>query len=212
MISQLVTFSENLFLTYGAWGVFFASIVEEVIAPIPSSLVIMGAGFSFMGSVPVDFSSILSLFAIVILPASFGVTIGSLFIYALAYFAGKPFLKKYGKYFGISWDSVEKTQTKFVRKHADSFVLFGLRAVPIVPSVVISAISGLVRLSVFKYITYTFLGTLVRATILGILGWQAGSFYKTYAEKIDLAENSIIIILLLCLLAFVLYRMFKKKT
>ncbi|MEK7552271.1 MAG: VTT domain-containing protein [Patescibacteria group bacterium] len=211
MISQLVIFAENLFVTYGAWGVFLASIVEEVIAPIPSSLVIMGAGFSFMDGLPINVSSLGYLMMFVVLPATIGVTIGSLFIYTLAYFAGKPFLKKYGKYVGVSWQSVEETEAKFASKQADSLTLFALRAVPIVPSVVISALSGIMRISILKYIICTFLGTFIRATILGIVGWQAGSLYKIYAEQIDLAENAIIIGLIVIFLAYIGYRIFKKK-
>src|SRR3989344_5541475 len=141
MISNLVTFSENLFVTYGAWGVFFASIIEEVVAPIPSSLVMMGAGFSFLDGVPITVLSLGSLVVMVILPAALGVTVGSLFIYTIAYFAGKPFLKKYGKYVGVSWQSVEETESRFASRHADFLTLFVLRAVPIVPSVVISTLS-----------------------------------------------------------------------
>src|SRR3989344_125089 len=211
MISQFVTFAENLFLAYGAWGVFLASILEEVVAPIPSALVQMGAGFSFLGNLPISLSSIWTLFVIFILPATVGVTIGSLFVYYIAYFAGKPFLQKYGKYLGISWESVQAAETKFASKHTDALMLFTLRCVPIIPSVAVSALCGLMRLSFLKYIIFTFLGTVVRASILGVLGWQAGSFYKIYAERIDLAENFIIIGLLVLLSGYVLYKIFKKK-
>src|SRR3989338_9196485 len=106
MISQFVTFTEDLFLTYGAWGVFLASILEEVIAPIPSALVIMGASFSFMNGLSMNLASLFYFIGFVILPAAIGVTIGSWVIYFLGYFLGRPFLQKYGKYLGISWSSL----------------------------------------------------------------------------------------------------------
>jgi len=211
MISQFVTFAENLFLAYGAWGVFLASVLEEVVAPIPSALVQMGAGFSFLGNLPISPGSIWTLFVLVVLPATIGVTIGSLFVYYIAYFAGKPFLQKYGKYLGVSWESVQAAEAKFASKYTDALMLFSLRCVPIIPSVVVSALCGLMRLSFFKYIVYTFLGTVVRATILGLIGWQAGSFYKIYAEKIDLAENFVILSLLLIVGGYIVFRLFKKK-
>jgi len=41
MLEGLILGIENVFLNYGALGVFLASIIEEIIAPIPSTLVIM---------------------------------------------------------------------------------------------------------------------------------------------------------------------------
>ena len=52
----------------------------------------------------------LKLFIYIVLPAALGVTVGSLFVYAIAYFAGKPFLERWGKYLGISWEDLEKTE------------------------------------------------------------------------------------------------------
>jgi len=211
MISQIISFAENLFRLYGAWGVFLASIIEEIIAPIPSSLVIMGAGFFLMDGMPINLSSFLYILLIVILPATFGVTIGSLFIYGLAYFAGKPFLKKYGKYVGISWSAIEAAEIKFSARRSGSLTIFILRVIPIIPSSIVSALAGLVRFPLIKYLIFTFLGTLIRATIFALIGFQSGSLYKTYAVKIDLAENFIIIGLFIILMAYILHRIFKKK-
>jgi len=45
MFEGIILYLESLLAIYGPLGVFIASIVEEVIAPIPSTLVIMGTSF-----------------------------------------------------------------------------------------------------------------------------------------------------------------------
>lgn len=65
------------------------------------------------------------------------------------------------------------------------------------PSVVITTFSGVVRVPVGTYLLYTFLGTLVRASILGILGWQLGALYHTYAPQIDHLEKVGLVLILI---------------
>ena len=45
MFSDLISYLHSLIVSMGALGVFLGVIIEEVIAPIPSSVVIMGAAF-----------------------------------------------------------------------------------------------------------------------------------------------------------------------
>jgi membrane protein DedA with SNARE-associated domain len=45
-------------------------------------------------------------------PEALGVTLGSFVTYSLGYFGGKPAIEKFGKYFGLSWNSVQKFHNK----------------------------------------------------------------------------------------------------
>src|SRR5438477_612068 len=82
---------------------------------------------------------------IVVIPAAAGITLGSLMVYGIAYWAGKPALDKWGKWLGLGWKDVEAIQKKFSEKSFDEWGLFILRCIPILPSVAISAFSGLIR-------------------------------------------------------------------
>ena len=206
MFGELILYLESILLVYGPLGVFLASIVEEVIAPIPSTMVIMGTSFIVLKGAMITPEAFFSLFINIVLPAALGVTIGSLFVYAIAYFAGKPFLERWGKYLGISWENIEKAENRFEKSNSDALVLFGVRAIPIIPSVAISAFCGFIRFNIKKYLIITFLGTLVRAFILGFIGWQFGSLYQTAANEISYIEEISLAIIIITTISYLIYK------
>jgi membrane protein DedA with SNARE-associated domain len=91
MFAEIILYLENILFVYGPLGVFIASIIEEVIAPIPSTLVIMGTSFIVLKGAVISIDAFLKLFLNIVLPASLGVTIGSLFVYGIAYLQVSPF-------------------------------------------------------------------------------------------------------------------------
>ncbi|MDD1763638.1 MAG: VTT domain-containing protein [Methanobacteriaceae archaeon] len=210
MIEEIILGVETFFLNYGALGVFLASIIEEIIAPIPSTLVIMGSSFLILKGYPLDWASIGMLLINVVLPASAGVTLGSLFVYTIGYFLGSPFIKRWGKYMGVSWEDIEKAEGRFSSGHSDNLILFTLRAVPVVPSVAISIFCGFIRYRLRDYLIFTLLGSLVRGFILGLLGWQFGMLYLEISQQISFLEE-VVLALLVVALAVYLYRRKQKK-
>ncbi len=211
MIQNLVTIIQNVFLPLGAWGIFGASIIEEVIAPIPSSLVMTGGGFFLLHNE--SFSPILlwKLATLIALPAALGVTIGSLLVYFIAYYSGRPALERWGKYFGLSWEGIESARARFSATAKDEWVLFFFRFVAVIPNVILNAVAGLVRMPLKNYVIVTFLGSLCRAFALGFLGWKLGDYYEHYIEYIDRFEwIGLIAFIFLCVL-FVVYRIFKHR-
>lgn len=211
MIETILQFIQSALLPLGALGVFFAAFLEEVIVPIPSALVLILSGFIFLKGT-FSFVILFKLFFIVVLPASLGITVGSLFVFTLAYIFGRPLLVKYGKWFGFSWKDIEKLQQKFDTQKTDEFALFFLRAIPVIPSVAISAFYGLVRFNLKKYFIYTFLGTCIRSTILAVIGWQMGAFYYKYADVISHIENAVFVVIILAVFIFLVYKIHKKKS
>lgn len=211
MIDTFVIFLQNNLLPLGALGVFIASLIEEVIAPIPSAIVLIGSGFLLLsGPLSLEFFSDL-LFKVAI-PASLGMSLGSLFVYGLSFAFGKPAISRWGKWFALSWDDIETSREKFSKGPKDEITLFTVRALPFVPSVAISAFAGLVRFPIKPYLIYSFLGTLVRAIILGFFGSRIGSLYFLYAEQISEIEGYILKFLVIGALAFVLYRFWKSRS
>jgi membrane protein DedA with SNARE-associated domain len=165
-----------------------------------------------MQGVPISLESVFSLIIYVSIPAALGLTLGSLFLYAIGYFIGKPFITRWGKYMGFSWDDVEKTQQKFAESKNDDIALFSLRAIPVVPSIAISTFCGIIRYKIKNYIFITFLGSIVRASILGFLGWQFGRFYESIADTIAIYEDIVIIGLIIAIVAYIIYKKFGNKT
>ena len=210
MLTELVAFLEGFIITYGSWGIFFGSVLEEIIAPIPSTAVIMGSSFFIMENIPFSFQAFQVLLLNIALPAAAGVTLGSLLIYGIVYYAGKPFIDSWGKYLGLSWNEIEKTEKKYSKNNLMALSIFTARALPIVPSVVISAFCGFIKYDIKRYITITFMGTLVKSFILGVMAWQFGSLYGTIESEIGISEEIVIIRLVVAVIGFIIYKKYKK--
>lgn len=210
MISTIVHLLEVYIVPLGAFGVFFAEVIEEVIVPIPSAAILLGSGFIFLKG-PFTAQLLQTLFFTIVIPATLGLTLGSLFIYALAYKGGKPFLEKYGKWLSLSWSDVEVVNQKFATGVFDEWSLILARVFPIIPSVLIAAFCGLTRVSLRKYITLTLIGAFFKALLLAIIGWQVGELYFKYASIIGHIENTVLILTIASIIGFILYRKFKQK-
>jgi membrane protein DedA with SNARE-associated domain len=206
MLSKVINHLELLVAHFGSTGVFIASFIEEFFAPIPSGLVILSAGYGLMEGLPFTLYNIGYLYITVAVPVALGLTLGSLLWYGLAYKLGEPLLRKYGKYVGLSWDDVEKLQIKFSKTKSDEWVLFTLRAVPIIPSIIINVVAGVMRIPIVTYSIATFFGITVRASILGTVGWQLGKVYRKYADVLDISEKAIFILIALAVISYIVYK------
>jgi membrane protein DedA with SNARE-associated domain len=210
MFEAIISFLQIHIIPLGALGVFLASVIEEVIAPIPSSVVLLMSGFLFLtNTLGSEFWGAL-VFKIFI-PASVGMTLGSLFIYGLAYWLGRPFITRYGKWFGVEWQEVENVEKKFAEGPKDGIFIFVARAIPIIPSVVISAFAGVLRIPFRTYVVSSLLGIMVRVLVLALIGSQFGNLYLHYAELINQYENFVLIACIVLLAAFILYRKYRTK-
>jgi membrane protein DedA with SNARE-associated domain len=196
MLELFIHWIESIVIPYGGWGIFAASIVEEVIVPVPSTLVQMGGGFILMGGLPVTLSHVVRLFSLVVIPATVGLTIGSLFAFLLGRYGAEPFFRSIGKYLGVTWEDILLIAEKMKNKGNIFWILVLVRSIPVMPAAVASAAAGLLQFRMFPYIIATLLGTLIRASILGFLGWQLGVGYKSIAPHIERFENIGLLVLL----------------
>jgi len=209
MIESLIFFLNNTLLPFGPIGVFGASLIEEIIAPIPSALVMLGSGFLFLPQ-GFELSSIWKLISHVALPISLGVALGSLVVYSIARFAGLPLLYKYGYVLGINKEDLIKAENYFSESKKDELIIFTARVIPIVPASVIAVSAGLIKMPVYRYLLISILGTFIRAFILGAIGAEVGALYLKYAEEINKWEHLILIILLISILILVIYLLIRK--
>lgn len=170
---NLVSFIEHTIVALGWRGVFIGSVLEEVVAPIPSAVVQSGAGFLLLGDQPWSWMLLVNIMLLIALPSAFGVVVGSLPIYSLAYFGGQPALKKWGKYLFVKYDKAMDMRERIMSYKSLPLVLMIPRFVLILPNVVITAGCGLLRIPLWTYLWTTFVGTFVRAIYLGLVGWGA---------------------------------------
>ena len=115
-------FSHNvakLIMDFGDVGVFIAMFLESSIIPIPSEVIILGAG-----AVGIPVMSIL-------ISGALGSTLGAIVGYLLGRYAALPVILKFGKFILIKPHHIYRAEA-FAKKYGVWSVLIG-RVLPIVP-------------------------------------------------------------------------------
>ena len=191
---------------YGPWSVFIVVLLEELFLPIPSPLVIMGAGYAL---IPASLSlqqAAVDVVWIIVIPASIASTIGSFFAYFIGYYGGKAAVVKFQKFLGFGWNEVEKAEKRFEDKKSTWIMIAVLRAIPFFPVTVVSLAAGVLHLNKWKYALATFLGSIPRVFVLGLVGWYFGPSYTVVANKLNLIENGLFLVAILVII-YLLYRL-----
>lgn len=192
MIESTIAYIQALIVAHGAWGVFLATMIEEAVAPIPSALVPLAAGFFLL---PADHSFMqiaVEALIIVAIPVTLGITIGSSIVYGIAYAGGKPIVDRFGKYVGLNWSAIESIEARMTKGRRDEITLFALRLVPVIPGVALSGFCGALRYPFARFATITLIASGIRAYALAILGWQVGELYTRYIDMVSMYEDWIL--------------------
>jgi membrane protein DedA with SNARE-associated domain len=176
----------NLMMNYGNIGVFIAMFLESSVFPIPSEIVIIGAGALGVSLTP------LMIFG------SLGSACGAVVGYVIGRYAGLPFVLKFSKYIFIKPEHIEKAEI-FAKKYGPIGVLIG-RLLPIIPFKVFSLASGLTRIPFVPFFIYTCIGIAPRILVLALFGQAAVKYSKIV--------GLICLVLLLC---FIIYKFFIQK-
>jgi membrane protein DedA with SNARE-associated domain len=211
MFSALLTWLQSIATGHGALGVFLIAFIQEVIPPIPSTLVSAGSGLLIVGDASVNAASIMKLVTHVGLPIAVGMTLGAMIVYGVVYWGGAPAVKRFGHFVGISWDDIERFRARMRGTAADDVIFFVARAFPLTPSILLNVVCGVLRWNPISFIVSTFFGTLIRATWSGFLGWQLGGALVSYSRHIEQANTIFFIVLVLGILIFLGYRRWKSR-
>jgi len=206
MIKNLELFL--LALAYKVPLMFFVSIgslLEEIIAPIPSPLVMATAGTIAKA----QNKSIFYLFLIASL-ASVSKTIGCWFFYILADKAENFVSKKLGIFFGFSHKEVENIGRYLNGTTKDDLVLIFLRALPIMPSTPISLACGFIKLNIFTFIRSTLIGAFIRSSLFLYLGYSGLAIYRLMINGINNIESAMNIVVVFVLAVFLGWVYFKR--
>jgi membrane protein DedA with SNARE-associated domain len=203
-VTEILNWIMESIRAHGAWSVFVGVIIESVIVPIPSPLIIMGAGFLLISPDQSFAQALAPILLQIVLPGAIASTLGAYIGYAIGYYGGKPLVDRWEKFLGFSWRDVELLERRFQAGQVNALIFF-LRALPIFPLSVISAAAGLLRLPLNQFSLWTFYGTLPRCLLLAYLGWGLGETYQQFAKGIDRAEGIVSGILILSILGVIIW-------
>ena len=178
----------NLISQYGYLGMFLGMVLETVIVIIPSEAILATGGILA--------SKHIFSFWLAFLVGLLGSVFCAIVIYAMGYFGGKPFIKKYGKYFFMKEEDIEKSDSWF-NKYGLYAALIG-RNFPIVRTL-ISLPIGIMRLSFTKFLTYTIIGSIPWTFVFVYIGYALGSNWvvvNQYISRLKIPIRILIIVLI----------------
>jgi len=173
MLESTVAFIQQ----YGYLMIFVLMAVESSFIPFPSEVVMIPAGF--MAARGELSSSVLA-----VLVAIAGSLAGAYVNYFLALWVGRPFLEKYGKYFFIQREPLDKACDVFNRYGAAT--TFVCRLVPVIRQL-ISLPAGISRMRLVPFTFFTALGAGIWSAILCAIGYALGKSAGdiSYAELLE---------------------------
>lgn len=213
MISEITHWIMESMRAHGQLSVFVGVMIEQIIVPIPSPLIVMGAGALLISptlSIPAAFAQI---FWVIVLPGSIASTLGSYIGYLISFYGGRALVLRLQRFLDVDWDELGRLERRFQGKK-EALSIFLSRAIPVFPLSLVSIFAGLLRIPLRPYTLYTFWGSVFRCLFLGFFGWWVGATYEKAATHLDSLETAISVLMLLVMgLVFVyLYLKFRKSS
>ena len=156
--------------TWGLLCIFVFMAIESSFIPFPSEVVMIPAGFlAARGELGLG-SPVVAL-SVAIAVGVLGSLVGAFVNYYLALWVGKPFLKKYGKWFFLKPDALERACEVFNKYGAAT--TFVCRMVPAIRQL-ISIPAGIAKMPLGGFTLFTGLGAGIWTAILAFVGYGLG--------------------------------------
>lgn len=184
----------------GYWGIFLLMFLESTFFPFPSEIVMIPAGY-------LAFKGEMDLY-MVIFSGIVGSVAGALFNYYLAMHFGRQFILRYGKYFFIKEDTLDKLEA-FFTKHGELSTFNG-RLIPGIRQL-ISLPAGLARMNMAKFAFYSGLGAGIWVIVLVALGYLLGSNEALISEYLQSATLIALLSVVLITLFYIVRHKRRKK-
>ncbi len=150
---------------WGYGGVILLMAMESSIFPVPSELVVPPAAILAAQGGDMTVPG-------VILAGTFGSWLGSAITYWIALLVGRPVVMKFGKFFLMPPDKVERAE-RFMHRYESGGIFFA-RLLPVIRHL-ISIPAGMIRMGFLKFSVLTIIGSALWCWVLAVLGQKVGS-------------------------------------
>lgn len=185
---------------------FFSSLIEEVIAVIPSPLVM-----TLMGSIAAAQGVGWIYAAVLIAIGALGKTIGGLALYIVADKGEDIFTRRFGRLLGLSSEKIELIGKKLNKGWHDDLVLFLLYAAPIIASAPISIACGLIKISKRSFFITMFCGTFVKGLFYFYIGYTGAEALMLMSQDIGGIERLSYLMILIIIVAIFISIYFHRR-
>ncbi|HIH23423.1 TPA: DedA family protein [Candidatus Woesearchaeota archaeon] len=200
MLDFAIEWVVNIILFLGYPGIAILMVLESMIFPLPSEAVLPFAGYLVSeGSLNIW---------LVVLAATIGSVIGSWIGYEMGRFGGRPFLRRYGKYFLLNETHLDWTERWF-RKYGEK-TIFLSRLIPVVRHF-ISIPAGASGMNKPRFFFYTFTGAFAWNLFLTWCGVLMGQNWQQIA-RLSKPFEVIIMIVIVGLAAWFVFKEIEKRT
>lgn len=201
IISALTEWLVNTIGQMGYTGIISLMFLESSFFPFPSEVVMPPAGYlAWKGEMSLS---------LVILSGIAGSILGALFNYWIAVKLGRPFLLRYGKYFFISPESINKADD-FFSKHGHISTLVG-RLLPVIRQY-ISLPAGIARMNLGTFTLFTTIGAGAWVIVLTFAGYLLGEHQNLLKEYLHVITLACVAVAVVIAGGYILYMKRKKKS
>lgn len=186
LIGALTEWLVNTIGSMGYTGIISLMFLESSFFPFPSEVVMPPAGYlAWKGEMSLP---------LVLISGIAGSLLGALFNYWVAVKFGRPFLLRYGKYFFVSSESIDKAD-EFFSKHGHVSTLVG-RLLPVIRQY-ISLPAGIARMPLKTFTLFTTIGAGSWVVVLTFAGYLLGEHQDLLKEYLHVITLSCVAIALI---------------
>jgi len=205
MLEMLSSYIIQFISSAGYAGIFFLMGLGSSIFPFPSEVTLPFSGF-------LVHAGKLNYF-LVVLVAAIGDTLGSLVPFGIGYFLEEKVIvnlvRKHGKYILVTEHDYQKA-SKWFEKYGDK-VVFLCKLVP-AGRLVVPLPAGVFEMNVWKFITYSFFGSLIWATVLTYICVYFGSKWDSLSGYFKQFEYVIVALFVIAVIWYLNHKLhFIKK-
>jgi len=183
--------------------------VEEILAPIPSPIIMTIAG----GIAKAQQANVADLMLLALM-GGLAKTAASWLVYVVSDKMEDVVVGKFGKYLGVTSKEVEKIGSYLKGGTRDILIIALARALPIMPTAPVSIACGVMKVNLRAYMIGTGIGTIVRSLMYMSLGYLGLASADTIIKALDNVESLVQILIAavgILLLAWMYYRRHKEN-
>ncbi len=207
LVSTVFNFTTNIISSIGYPGIFGLMLLEGLLFPIPSEVVMAFGGYLIWAG-QLSGIWVFPAFFILLMAGTIGNLAGALIAYEIGYYGGKPLIVKFGKYVMLDEATVDHVQRWFHRY--GSISVFGTRLVPIFRTF-ISIPAGIGKMDWRLFTILTFIGSLIWDTMLIYFGYTLGSNWQNILTVFDQYQYIAVAAIIVLIIAFVYVKLTGRK-
>ncbi|MFN9623135.1 MAG: DedA family protein [Cyanobacteriota bacterium] len=207
MVHSLSLLVEQWVSQWGYLGIFAAMVLENVIPPIPSELIMPLAGF-YVGQGQLNFIGVVAA-------GLLGTVVGALPWYGIGRLVNEERLKQWverrGRWVGVSVKELDDSRRWFGR-HGAAVVFWG-RLIPAIRTL-ISVPAGIELMPLGPFLFWTTAGSLVWNLALTIAGWALGSNWNrvlSFIKPVEGLVNKVVALLIVAVVVWLGLRLWKRR-